>query len=133
MIHYDYPLPPSLWSKQLITVVIKIYVLPNTVCENRQWERCLTRLRIGHSKLTHGHYIFREQSPTCEDCGEDTPLTIKRILLECPSLNNRRRQFFGIINKTMKQLLNDGDTTYGGTLYKFVTNIDLLKKTLNHH
>ena len=28
----------------------------------------------------------------------------------------------------MKQLLNDGDTSHGGTLYKFVTNIDLLIK-----
>ena len=28
----------------------------------------------------------------------------------------------------MKQLHNDGDTTYGDTLYNFVTNIDLLKK-----
>ena len=44
------------------------------------------------------------------------------------SLINRRRQFFGTTNKTMKQLLNDGDTTHGGTLYKFVTNIDLLTK-----
>jgi len=28
----------------------------------------------------------------------------------------------------MKQLLNDGDTTYGGTLYIFITNNDLLTK-----
>ena len=113
---------------KLLEITDNIYMLPNTVCENRQWERCLTRLRIGHSKLTHGHYMSREQPPICEDCGEDTPLTIKHILTECPSLNNRRRQFFGTTNKTMKQLLNDGDTTYGGTLYKFVTNIDLLTK-----
>ena len=30
----------------------------------------------------------------------------------------------------MKQLLNDGDTTHGDTIYKFVTNIDLLTKLL---
>ena len=28
----------------------------------------------------------------------------------------------------MKQLLNDEDTAYGGTLFKFVTNYDLLAK-----
>ena len=40
----------------------------------------------------------------------------------------------------MKQLLNDGDTAYGDTLYKIVTNIDLLtklksidKNTLNNY
>ena len=43
-------------------------------------------------------------------------------------LNNRKRQFIGSTNKTMKQLLNDGYTTYGVALYKFVTNIDLLTK-----
>ena len=42
-------------------------------------------------------------------------------------LNNRGRQLFGF-NKTMKQLLNDGDTTYGDTLYEFVAYIYLLKK-----
>ena len=69
-----------------------------------------------------------EQPPTCEDCGVDAPLTIKHILTECPSLNNKIHQFFGTTNKTMKQLLNNGDTTYGCALYKFVTNIDLLTK-----
>ena len=72
--------------------------------------------------------MSREQPPTCGDSGEDTPLTIKRILTERPSLNNRRRQFFGATNKTMQQLLSNGHTTYGGPLYKFVTNIDLQTK-----
>ena len=72
--------------------------------------------------------------------GEDTPLTIKHILTERPLLNNRKRQFFASTNKTMEPLFNDGDTTHGDTLYKFVTNIDLLtklqatdKSTLNNY
>ena len=70
--------------------------------------------------------MLREK-PQNVNTREDTPLTIKRILTERSSLNNRRRQFFGS-NKTMKQFLNDGDTIYGDTLYKFVTNVDLLTK-----
>ena len=97
-----------------------MYLLPNIVCKKRQRERCQTRLSIGHSKLTHGHCMSREQAPTCEDCGEDTPLSIKHILTECPSLNIRRRQFFGTISKTMKKLLNDGNKTYGNTLYIYL-------------
>ena len=72
--------------------------------------------------------MSREQAPTCEDSGEDTPLRIKLILKERLSHNNRRRQFFGATNKTMQKLLNNGHTTYIGPLYKFVTNIDLLTK-----
>ena len=60
--------------------------------------------------------------------GPDTPLTIKHILTERPLLNNRKRQFFVSTNKTKKLLLNDGDTTYGDTIYNSVTNIDLLTK-----
>ena len=70
--------------------------------------------------------MSRERPPTCEDCGEDTPRTIKHILIECSSLDNRRRQCFGSTNKA----INDGDTTYGVNLYKLVTKIDLLTKLL---
>ena len=72
--------------------------------------------------------ICQGNSPQYVKTGDDTPLTIKRILTERPSLNNRRLKFFGFTNKTMKQILNDGDTAYDDTLYKFVTNIDLPTK-----
>ena len=72
-----------------------LYTLPHTACENRQWERCPIRFRIRHRKLTHEQHVSTEQPLTCECCGEDTRLTIK-------------------------QLLNEDDTPYGGTLYKFV-------------
>ena len=72
--------------------------------------------------------IYQGNSPQNVKTGEDTPLPIKHILTECSSLNNGRRQFFGSTNKTMEQLLNDGDTAFGGTLYNFVTNFDILTK-----
>ena len=43
------------------------YSLPNSVSENRQWDRCATSLRIGQSK---------QHVKT----GKVTPLTIKHIL-----------------------------------------------------
>ena len=45
----------------------KAYMLLNTVSENRQWDRCPTKLSIGLSKLIHGHYMSREQPPACKD------------------------------------------------------------------
>ena len=72
--------------------------------------------------------ICHGNSPQNVTTGDDTPLTIKRILTKRPSLNNRRCHFFDSTNNSMKQLLNDGDTTHGDTLYMFVTNIDLIKK-----
>ena len=63
--------------------------------------------------------IRHRSNPQHVKTGEDTPLTVKLILTKPLSLNNRRLQLFGSTNKTMIQLLNDGDTTYGDTLYKF--------------
>ena len=103
-------------------------MLSNTVSEKPQWEACSTKLRIGHTKLTHRHYMSMEQLPSCEDCGEDTPLTIKHFLTDSSHLTIEDADYMALLKKTMKQLFNDGDTTYGGTLYKFVTNIDLLTK-----
>ena len=96
------------------------------------------KIKDGHGKLTQRHYMSREQPPTCEDWRRHS--TNNKTHPNGTSLNNRKRQFFGSTNKTMKQLLNDGDTKYGDTLYKFVTNIDLLtnllttdKSTLNNY
>ena len=72
--------------------------------------------------------IGNENRPAYEDYGEDTPLTIKHILTERPSINTKRRQLFGTTTKTMKQLLIDGNKSYGGALDKIVINFDLLTK-----
>ena len=102
--------------------------LSNISCPNRQWERALVRLRIGHSHLTHGHLMSRSSSPTCEDCGEEYPLTIKHILIECPFLETSRRQHLLPNQTTMRSLLAEGDTSHGGRLYRFIRSINLITK-----
>ena len=49
--------------------------------DNRKEDVVLTRLRIGHTRLTHKHYLLNEEIPMCIAC--DCPLTIKHILVEC--------------------------------------------------
>jgi len=71
--------------------------------------------------IVSGHTPSQENKPQYVITGQYTPLTIKHILTERPLLNNRKRQFFGSTNKTMKLQ----DTV---TLYKSVTNIDPLTK-----
>ena len=75
-----------------------IFMLPNTVSENRQWDRCPTRLRTGHRKLAHGHIMSKEQ-PQNLKTGEDTPLTIKLILTERRSLNNKDANSLALLTK----------------------------------
>ena len=62
--------------------------------DNRKHEVALARLRIGHTRLTHGYLMEgrRDEPPFCEDCV--VPLSVQHLLAECPSLNNERRRFF---------------------------------------
>ena len=47
-----------------------------------------TRLKIGHSKLTHRFLLAGEQKPVCEVCHKDK--TIKHILTECNKYYEKR-------------------------------------------
>ena len=63
----------------------------STLTRNEEW--VYTRAHIGHTRLTHGHRLNPgEDAPECEDCIE--PLTMNHILIECPSLDEVREDFF---------------------------------------
>ncbi|GFX63664.1 putative RNA-directed DNA polymerase from transposon BS [Trichonephila clavipes] len=52
----------------------------------------LTRLRIGHTRLTHRHLLFGERAPECPSC--DVSYTVHHILLDCPVFNTHRMTLF---------------------------------------
>ena len=72
--------------------IVKPYVKPwvNIPGGNRKNEVKLTRLRIGHSRLTHGYYMSRGRPPECNHCR--VPLTIKHILINCQTTQSLRTQ-----------------------------------------
>lgn len=65
---------------------------PSSSHRVRRVEVCLTRLRIGHTRVTHGHLMERAPAPYCMDCL--VPQTVIHLLCECPSFGDARRQFF---------------------------------------
>ena len=65
----------------------------NTIYRSlRREEVVLTRLRIGHTRLTHSYLLKREDQPLCIRCNE--PFTVKHFLLDCIEFSHVRRQFF---------------------------------------
>lgn len=58
---------------------------------SRRWETALARLRIGHTLYTHGFLMEGGHPPYCDDCL--VPLTVRHLLVECPSLGDLRVQF----------------------------------------
>ena len=46
----------------------------------RREEVVLTRLRIGHTRITHSWLLNRDEQPNCTGC--DVPFTVKHFLLD---------------------------------------------------
>ena len=57
----------------------------------RRLQTTLTRLRIGHTCLTHSYLMSGEYQPYCGDCL--VPLTVRHLLVECPSFVGPRQRF----------------------------------------
>ena len=66
--------------------------------KSRKEQVIITRLRIGHSRLSHSFILKQEQQPQCSTC--QTPCTIKHVLLECKVFNNTRNPR-GVMVKAM--------------------------------
>lgn len=58
--------------------------------DTRREQIIITRLRIGHSNITHGHLLTRSQQENCETC--HTPITIKHLLIDCPIHEEQRKK-----------------------------------------
>ena len=72
---------------------IKPILGKNTIYRSlRREEVALTRLRIGHTRLTHSYLLKREDQPFCISCNE--PFTVKHFLIDCIEFSHVRRQFF---------------------------------------
>ena len=74
---------------------------------NRRIERSLSRLRIGHTWLTHRHILEGQPPPECDQC--HVPISVEHILVECTKYQRGRRRF-RFENKSIETLLgDDGD------------------------
>ena len=100
-------------------------ILPDTLCDNIKWCKTLTRLRIGHTHLTHSFLIERGEPPECEDCVE--PLTIEHILTTCPTHDPIRLRIYGTISPTLIDMLTK-HVSFGSKLHQFVTEINLINE-----
>ena len=73
---------------------------------NRKEEVVLTRLHIGHTRLTHSYLLRGEDQPKCIPC--QTPLTVRHILTECIDFLPIREKYYKTNN--MKELFTKINT-----------------------
>ena len=96
----------------------------------RRWETALCRLRIGHTRLTHGYLMSADPQTYCMDCL--VPLTVEHLLVECPSLRDERQRFLnygraGAGYQLEKVLSRDGNFTLTG-LFGFLIHCQVFDK-----
>ena len=83
----------------------KIESWPSSFLRSRRKEVLLCRVRLGHTRLTHGHRMANEPQKHCILC--NIPLTVEHILIECPSYQHQRSRLFGT-STTLNSILGDG-------------------------
>ena len=117
-------------TNKLRNIKHKIGPFNSSFHNSRAWERSLARLRIGHTKLTHEYILKNENKPFCPDCLVE--LTVKHIIVECPSLQDERQIFTNQANNSpieIKHILGEtGPVNYQGKLYTFLRNTGFLNK-----
>ena len=58
----------------------------------RREEVVITRLRIGHTRITHSYLLNHEEQPFCIVCNQ--PFTVKHILIDCIDFLQTRNKYY---------------------------------------
>ena len=89
--------------------------------QDRREEVVLSRLRIGHTRLTHSFLLTRDEPPYCYACNK--PITVRHFLIECDDFTQVRRKYFHV--DTYKQLFQDVPVD---NIFSFLKEINLFNK-----
>lgn len=93
----------------------------SSYANDRHLNRVITRLRIGHTRLTHSHFAKKEDPAMCPSCG--TRITVEHILIECRLYNKERQK--NQLGTSLQEILSDDNNTLQKT-------INFLKDTKLH-
>lgn len=94
---------------------------PAIVRKIRKEEVVLTRLRIGHTYITHQHILKNEESPICVPCQE--VCTVKHILINCHYLRQIRSKHYKSDN--LKDLFENNNPS---KIINFIKEIGIVRK-----
>ena len=100
--HIDDNVPNGNQGNKLRNIKPFVKPWPSIPGGNRRYEVKITRLRIGHTRLTHGH--FGGRPPECTFC-RMSPLTAKHFLIDCQTTQPIRNQLK--LPSNLKKLLGE--------------------------
>ena len=94
--------------------------------KNRREETILTRLRIGHTNLTHGYLMCtpHDPIPMCNSC--NVILSVHHILVECNNFAQQRNLY--LRHNNLRDILSETDKFSSFNLNKFLRQCNLYGK-----
>ena len=92
---------------------------------DRSWEIKVTRVRIEHTHLIHGHSMDGSLPLLCGKCS--VQLSVKHILKKCPQHSPGRTNIWGHV-ADLAFILGDSFVEIYGKLYTFLVQINIFKK-----
>ena len=95
--------------------------------KNRRNEVVLCRLRLGHTKLTHGYLMEGKDPPKCSTCG--VPITVHHILIECRQFLHQRR--LHLANSPKLEVVQGDDEGWVKRLLAFLNASSIFRKKNN--
>ena len=92
---------------------------------DRRTEVILTRLRIGHSRMTH-EFLMTTPHKDAPKCNCNSFLTIKHVLFECRLFTRQRTLYFG--NRPMTEILGESKHFSISKILLFLRHTGLINK-----
>ena len=92
-------------------------------------EKCIARLRFGHTKLTHPYMAQHNPPPYCNNCN-NARLTVPHLLIECPKYTRERLPLIQYCNNhridfSLKNVLGDDYPQLLDILFNFLRQTGL--------
>ena len=101
----------SKWSEEPMTNKLRrikntVNSWPSSSQKIRRLEVILTRLRIGHTRFSHGHLMSSPHAPQllCSRC--NVAMTVHHLFGDCIEFSRQRQVYFGHFN--LNQILSEG-------------------------
>ena len=88
-----------------------------------------TRVRLGHTRLTHSYHFTRDQVPICAQC--NCLYTIEHILKNCPKFRNERKNHFNnftLSSKSIEELLDRKNANKNISIINFLKSTNLFSE-----
>ena len=114
----------SLTKTQLMNIKSDVHMKTPALTFKRKEQIVISRLQIGHTRITHPYIFKKEDPPICVTC--KIPNNIEHILIHCQKYKENRKKTK--ISRNLKELLNNVDGC--AKVIKFLNECNIMENVI---